>query len=551
MEKLFLLLLGISLIVFPLSAQKRVIENPLVEEANTDFLDIRKIDVSKSATILWIDSYGYPGDEISVASNTVLKSPASGKEYKLIGAEGIKPDQKIAIPERGYCSFRLTFEPLEKGETSIDYIGTNEWILRNIHLYKEKKERRAFRCLVKGEVIGCPNSSRLILIKAGGDIRGTKEYIPIRDGKFEYSLGCDDPEAYELIFEDEFLRGSFGRTVFFAEPGVVKMVLHNREERYKDVVTGGKENKTYLEFRKLKDELFSYSKFNKQRETLKNEGKYYNEKEKELSHEMDLALDDHQKYNSLMVIYQRLELADSFYTPEALAFENEYLEWIKKKREWEMEYYRAHPSPVTYYFLKDDFGTYLRSLQHNASRFQAEYYMNKDSVLKLVDSVYRPLFPSHPYTLQMDNYFIFANRVREGGHFIDFTAPGLFDDVPAKLSEKIAGKIALIDLWASWCGGCRINAKSMIPVYEKYKDRGFTVVGITRERNKQDGANAARKDKYPWLNLLELNDSGKIWEKYGVGSAGGGTFLVDRDGTILQVNPTAEEVARILEEKLK
>lgn len=317
------------------------------------------------------------------------------------------------------------------------------------------------------------------------------------------------------------------------------------------ITTGGKENKIFLEFSNLKNELFSYSKFNKQREILRNEGKYYNEKEKELSREMDAVQDDQQKYSSLMAIYQRLELSDSLYTPEALALENEYLEWVKKKREWEMEYYRTHPSLVTYYFLNVDFDTYLKSLQHNTPRSQTENYMNEDRVLKLVDSVYRPFFPDHPYTLQMDNYFILADCVREGGHFIDFTAPGLFDDIPIKLSEKIAGKIALIDLWASWCGGCRMNAKAMIPVYEKYKDRGFTVVGIARERNKQDGANAARKDKYPWLNLLELNDKGKIWEKYGVGSGGGGTFLVDRDGTILQINPTAEDAVRILEEKLK
>lgn len=76
------------------------------------------------------------------------------------------------------------------------------------------------------------------------------------------------------------------------------------------------------------------------------------------------------------------------------------------------------------------------------------------------------------------------------------------------------------------------------------------VVGVAREKNPSAGLAAARKDKYPWVNLLELNDQQQIWNKYGIGNAGGSQFLVDRDGKILLVNPTAEEVIRILEKEL-
>ena len=61
---------------------------------------------------------------------------------------------------------------------------------------------------------------------------------------------------------------------------------------------------------------------------------------------------------------------------------------------------------------------------------------------------------------------------------------------------------------------------------------------------------ALAQDGYPWLNLLELRDENGIWNKYGVSNAGGITVLVDRDGTILAIHPTAEEVERILQEKL-
>jgi thiol-disulfide isomerase/thioredoxin len=136
-----------------------------------------------------------------------------------------------------------------------------------------------------------------------------------------------------------------------------------------------------------------------------------------------------------------------------------------------------------------------------------------------------------------------------GGRYIDFTAPAL-DGTPHTLSKEIAGKIALIDLWASWCGPCRRTSMSMIPIYEAYKDRGFTIVGVARENNSEDMKLAIEKDGYPWLNLLELKDENKIWEKYGVGNSGGRTVLVNSDGTILAVSPTAAEVEEILQKML-
>lgn len=90
----------------------------------------------------------------------------------------------------------------------------------------------------------------------------------------------------------------------------------------------------------------------------------------------------------------------------------------------------------------------------------------------------------------------------------------------------------------------------MMPIYEKYKDRGFTVVGVAREDKRKNMERALAQDGYPWLNLLELRDENKIWRKYGIEGSGGTTVLVDRDGTILAVHPTAEEVEEILQEKI-
>ena len=142
------------------------------------------------------------------------------------------------------------------------------------------------------------------------------------------------------------------------------------------------------------------------------------------------------------------------------------------------------------------------------------------------------------------------HNIRPGGHYVDFEAPDL-EGFKVKLSDVIKGKVAIIDLWASWCMPCRAKAKAMIPLYEKYKDRGFKIVGVAREfKNTDRMKQAIKQDGYPWLQLVELDDSYQIWTRYMLGNAGGGVFVVDRDGKILAVNPKPGEVQKILEQKL-
>lgn len=142
---------------------------------------------------------------------------------------------------------------------------------------------------------------------------------------------------------------------------------------------------------------------------------------------------------------------------------------------------------------------------------------------------------------------IASESIRPGGKFIDFSAPDI-NGTEHVLSEEIDGKIAVIDLWASWCGPCRRHSKAIIPIYDKYKDKGFTVVGIARENQNTDAMAAAiSKDGYKWLNLVELNDAGMIWQKYGAGKSGGMIVLVDRTGTIVSVNPGTDEIREYVE----
>ena len=132
---------------------------------------------------------------------------------------------------------------------------------------------------------------------------------------------------------------------------------------------------------------------------------------------------------------------------------------------------------------------------------------------------------------------------------MDFALPAL-DGTTRRISDLIRGKVAVIDLWASWCGPCRRHSKELIPVYEEFKDKGFTIVGIAREMGQLDDLKAAvEKDRYPWTQLYELDDAHGVWQSYGVMGAGA-VFLIGRDGHIVAQDPTAEEIRAYLEKEM-
>ena len=107
----------------------------------------------------------------------------------------------------------------------------------------------------------------------------------------------------------------------------------------------------------------------------------------------------------------------------------------------------------------------------------------------------------------------------------------------------------MIDLWASWCSSCRRHSKALKPVYEEFSPKGFTIVGVAREwKDAELARKAVKKDGYPWLNLVDVGDANAIWAKYRCPNGGGKVVLVDPEGVIVAVNPSAEDVRAYLTE---
>lgn len=181
---------------------------------------------------------------------------------------------------------------------------------------------------------------------------------------------------------------------------------------------------------------------------------------------------------------------------------------------------------------------------------QMQYRLPDGDVLEVYERRYTDALTDH-YLSAYCRRQLAGLRVAVGGQYIDFEAPDM-EGKMHRLSDMMEGaELTLLDLWASWCGPCRRGSMAVLPLYEQYKEHGFCVIGVAREsEDLSDLQRAIKQDGYPWPQLVELDDRIHLWSQYGCNNAAGRKFLLDREGTILAIDPSVEELTAILQKQL-
>ncbi len=86
----------------------------------------------------------------------------------------------------------------------------------------------------------------------------------------------------------------------------------------------------------------------------------------------------------------------------------------------------------------------------------------------------------------------------------DFSMPDITGK-EVKLSS-FRGKYVLVDFWASWCAPCRQENPNLVKAYQQFKDKNFTVLGVSLDRpgQKDKWIKAINDDKLAWTNISDL-----------------------------------------------
>jgi peroxiredoxin len=168
--------------------------------------------------------------------------------------------------------------------------------------------------------------------------------------------------------------------------------------------------------------------------------------------------------------------------------------------------------------------------------------------LDSITSKFPPEISKSEYVIQLKKMIQDFKKTDIGAVAPDFTL-NTPEGKPFQLSS-LKGKVVLVDFWASWCAPCRQENPNVVKLYQQFHSKGFEILGVSLDKNKEDWINAIKTDKLDWNQVSDL----QYWQSavallYSVNSIPQ-SFLLDKDGKIVAKGLRGDDLAKKLAELL-
>ncbi len=345
---------------------------------------------------------------------------------------------------------------------------------------------------ISGKLINAKTGDMIIIQKWSKDAKNDTAYLD-KDGKFSFKGNFTEPTVATLLLPNTANKTNSSSTIFFIDADNIS-INGNADSSNNLLVVGGKANEEN----------------NKMQTVLK---KYY--------------LQLKPIGDSLQALYAKKD------TTSIETLQIKYTQLEQQQNKDVLDFINANSNSY-------------------AAAFYAYLFFNGSSNLTAVESVFTKLSPNIKesyFGLKLKEVVDNLKVTGVGGIAPEFTLQSL-DGKTVSLSS-FKGKYVLIDFWASWCSPCRQENPNVVNAYKQFKDKNFTIVGVSLDEDKAAWQAAVIKDNLTWTHVSDLKGwNSTVAAQYGVQSIPA-NFLLNTEGRIIAKDLRGGDLVSKLNEVLK